>query len=228
MNARQAIGPPDDPQLDPNPDSDPVARVAAWRARGAAEADPVGFGVTEALARRAAAVRGVARGLMIRRIEQRLADHVAGSAGSPGAAAASAPADGLAALRALVDRLTRGAAQPQPAPQSPGSADQGPLTPEPRPLNAVAAYKGTWSRLRAEQRLRQALAQVPSMAGPLNSSQVVHRALQAIHELSPAYLDAFMAHVDTLLWLEQASGGDLPVRAAPRSAKPRRTRATPG
>ena len=44
------------------------------------------------------------------------------------------------------------------------------------------------------------------MAGPLNSSQVMNRTLQAMRDLSPEYLDAFMAHVDTLLWLEQASG----------------------
>jgi hypothetical protein len=79
----------------------------------------------------------------------------------------------------------------------------------------VTAFKGTWSRLRAEQRLRQALAQVPAMAGPLNSSLVINRTLQAMRDLSPEYLDAFMLNVDTLLWLEQASGaGDLTPRAA--------------
>jgi hypothetical protein len=51
------------------------------------------------------------------------------------------------------------------------------------------------------------------MAGPLNSSHLVNLALQAMRDLSPAYLDAFMLHVDTLLWLEQASGaGDLAAR----------------
>ena len=79
----------------------------------------------------------------------------------------------------------------------------------------MTAFKGTWSRLRAEQRLRQALAQVPAMAGPLNSSHVINRTLQAMRDLSPEYLDAFMLHVDTLLWLEHASGGaDLSLRAA--------------
>ena len=78
--------------------------------------------------------------------------------------------------------------------------------------------------MRADQRLRQALAQVPAAAGPLNSSQVVNRALQAMRELAPAYLDAFMSHVDTLLWLEQASGGDL----TPRPAPPAEARRGPG
>lgn len=95
--------------------------------------------------------------------------------------------------------------------------------PPPRPLKAVAAFHRTWSRLRAEQRLRQALDQVPAKAGPLNSAHVVSRALQALHALSPAYLDAFMAHVDTLLWLEQHSGaGDLAPRAAASAEPPTR------
>ena len=111
----------------------------------------------------------------------------------------------LAGLSALVDRLGR-----VPAPTS---ASAGAATP---PLRSVSAFKDTWSRLRAEQRLRQALAGVPAQAGPLNSSHVVHRALQALHDLSPAYLDAFIAYIDTLLALDDASGGqDRPTRAAP-------------
>ncbi|HRD99112.1 MAG TPA: DUF2894 domain-containing protein, partial [Rubrivivax sp.] len=110
-----------------------------------------------------------------------------------------------AGLSALVDRLGR-----VPAPTS---AAAGVSTP---PLRAVSTFQDTWSRLRAEQRLRQALAVVPAQAGPLNSSQVVHRALQALHELSPAYLDAFIVYLDTLLALDDASGGlDRLTRPAP-------------
>lgn len=116
----------------------------------------------------------------------------------------------LAGLSALVDRLGR---VPAPAP------NRTTLPAAARPLRAVSAFKGTWSRLRAEQRLRQALAEVPPQAGPLNSSHVVHRALQTMHALSPEYLDAFMSHVDTLLALEQASGGDLQTRPALRKTR---------
>ena len=70
-------------------------------------------------------------------------------------------------------------------------------------------FKSIWVRLRAERLLHQALAQVPSLAGPLNSSHVVNRALHTMRDLSPEYLDAFMSHIDTLQWLEQASGADL-------------------
>jgi hypothetical protein len=112
----------------------------------------------------------------------------------------------LAGLSELVDRLGR-------TPQRPAATLSGAAPP--RPLKAVASFKGTWSRLRAEHRLREALAQVPASAGPLNSSHLVNQALQAMRELSPQYLDAFMSHIDTLQWIEQASGaGDLAPRAA--------------
>ena len=92
-------------------------------------------------------------------------------------------------------------------------------------LKTVTAFQGTWSRLRTEQRLRQALAQVPPKAGPLNSSQVVHRALQTMQALSPAYLDAFLAHVDGLIGLEQAAGAmpETGPRTAPAAEARRRT-----
>lgn len=166
--------------------------------------DPVEAAVLAAMQRRAAALQGPAQQWLLQRIEaRRAAPPPAGPRPSP-----RHPAGALAELSNLVDRLGRMApAQKAAAPQ---------------PLKAVAAFKGTWSRLRAEQRLRQALSQVPAMAGPLNSSHVVNRALQTLHGLSPEYLDAFMSHVDTLLWLEQASGGDLAPRAPARGRGPAR------
>jgi Protein of unknown function (DUF2894) len=126
----------------------------------------------------------------------------------------------LAGLSELVDRLGRSPSLPG-APITRATSRTAPL----RPLKAVTSFKGTWSRLRAENRLREALAQVPASAGPLNSSHIVSRALQSMRDLSPEYLDAFMLHIDTLLWLEQASGaGDL----TPRSATPTEAKRRPG
>jgi hypothetical protein len=224
---------------------DPIAAVEAWRERGAAQVDPVGFGVIEALARRAGAQQDEARQLLTRRVEDLLAEHAALKPRGATSAAAEAEARRavLTGLSELVDRLGRSptSSLPSPSPPGPGAArrteaQQIASLSDPEPpasLTAVTAFKGTWSRLRADQRLRQALAQVPASAGPLNSSQVVNRALQAMRELAPAYLDAFMAHVDTLLWLEQASGGgDLMPRPPPPAdgrrgpgARPRVTRA---
>lgn len=197
---------------------DPIAAVEVLGARGAATVDPVGFGVIEALARRAAAQQGEARRLLMRRVEELRIEHVAAK---PAATQADKAPDepaarrcALAGLSDLVDRLGRppatsvllssprlGAARQTEAPITAPLSRTAP----PPPLKTVVLFKGTWSRLRAEHRLRQALAQVPAMAGPLNSSHLVNRALQAMRDVSPQYLDAFMSHIDTLQWLEEAS-----------------------
>jgi hypothetical protein len=220
---------------------DPWAALEACRASGAAQADPVGFAVIEALARRAAAQQGEARELLMRRVDALLARHAALQHSAPTAGASAAPCEpaarrgALGALSELIDRLGRLSASPGQTLSSPAGSPRPATTPKsvslstmapPESLKSVTAFKGTWTRLRADQRLREALAQVPAMAGPLNSSHLVNRALQTMRDVSPEYLDAFMSHIDTLLWLEQASGmGDLtPARAT--AAEPKRQPAT--
>ncbi len=212
---------------------DPSAALEARRASGAAQVDPVGFAVIEALARRAAAQHGEAREWLMRRVDALLARHAALPHGAftpaaPASAAHSEPAarrGGLGALSELIERLGRLPASPVGSPSQPDAPKSAPLSTmaPPASLKSVTAFKGTWTRLRADQRLREALAQVPAMAGPLNSSHLVNRALQTMRDVSPEYLDAFMSHIDTLLWLEQASGtGDLtPARATPIEPKRR-------
>ena len=199
-------------------DDDPIAAVERWRAQRAGGVDPVRLGIVEALARRAGAMQGDARALVLQRIDALLVDPPATQPTGTGLAvpAPAARRAVLATLSELVDRLGRTPTTPRTAPARTGAsattATAAARSPSavPASLKSVTAHKGTWSRLRAEQRLRQALAQVPANSGPLNSSHVTNRTLQALRELSPEYLDAFMRHVDTLLWLEQASGaGDL-------------------
>lgn len=81
-------------------------------------------------------------------------------------------------------------------------------------LQAVRRFRGTWSRLSAQERLRQTLAQVPPQAGPLNALHLLHRALVQMQDLSPDYLQHFVAHVDALLWLEQVHSAALAPAAA--------------
>ena len=177
-------------------------------------ADALRAAVAEALQRRAAAHDGEARQLIEQRVQRWQGER---PADTPPPAEPAASRGALAGLSALVDRLGRVTAttvQAAPPARAATAAPRGmtpraatPRAPTPAPLKSVAAFQHTWSRLRAEQRLRQALAQVPAQAGPLNSSHLVHQVLREMHRLSPAYLDAFMAHVDTLLRLEQDSGG---------------------
>ena len=92
-----------------------------------------------------------------------------------------------------------------------------------RELSTLRQFRGSWARLSAEQRLRQALAQVPAQAGPLNSNHLVHRALVAMQEISPAYLQRFVNYVDTLLWLDQQQTATSPAATSARQEKRRGT-----
>lgn len=167
------------------------------------KAGPMGAAVIEALLRRAEASTGPQQALLLQRAQARMAALAEQTEGVEPAIAGLAPpavSTALQGLSALIDRLGR-----EPA-ASAAAATSVASTPA---LKAVATHKRTWMRLRAEQRLRQATAQVPAAPGPLNASHLVNRLLQTLHTLSPDYLDAFMAQVDALLWLEQASGGAL-------------------
>jgi hypothetical protein len=72
--------------------------------------------------------------------------------------------------------------------------------------------------VRTGQQLRVAEVLVPQNAGPLNSSSLVHRALSLMRELSPGYLQQFLAYADALSWLEQLNaGGTPPAKEPPRA-----------
>lgn len=83
-------------------------------------------------------------------------------------------------------------------------------------LRSAHAFRDTWSRLRAEDDVAQAVQRGPENAGPLNSHMLVLRTLGLLSELSPDYLRRFMAHADTLLWLDDATTR---LKAAPAKAK---------
>jgi hypothetical protein len=73
-------------------------------------------------------------------------------------------------------------------------------------LRSAQAFRETWSRICAEEEVSEAVQRGPDNAGPLNSHMLVLRTLGLMRELSPDYLRRFMAHADTLLWLDQAGG----------------------
>jgi hypothetical protein len=70
-------------------------------------------------------------------------------------------------------------------------------------LKSVRAFQRTWSRIRVQDRLDAALRAGPENAGPLNSHMLVLRSLQRMRTISPAYLQRFVSHVDTLLSLDR-------------------------
>jgi hypothetical protein len=64
--------------------------------------------------------------------------------------------------------------------------------------------------------LAQSQASLPVNAGPLNSQQLVHRALTLMQGAAPGYLHQLMAYVDALSMLEpfQPSAAAVPAEAA--------------
>jgi hypothetical protein len=191
--------------------ADVRALLDAWRARGADRLDPVRFHLIEALERRAATHAGEARRLIDARLAQLLnafADDLASEASNSEYALRGDTHRG--ALGSLVDSIARA---------EPGHPVSG-VRHEPDP-ELVEYFRKTWSRVRTEKQLRQSLDQVPVNAGPLNSSSLVHRALSLMRELSPGYLQQFLAYADALSWLEQLNASvaaEAPVKEATRAS----------
>jgi hypothetical protein len=164
----------------------------------------------DALARRAAGCEGPVRA----RLEARLATlraQAAGAENTPAPGSSDEPSPPTPAPSPLATLLEHIAQQAGPAPE----------------LKTLQRFRRTWSRLAADQRVVRSRTRLPDHAGPLNSQRLVHRALTTMRELSPDYLERFVAHADALLWLESAGGGDLltgkdVLQAGAAPAKPKR------
>jgi hypothetical protein len=189
----------------------PAARATldAWRERGADRLDPMRFRFIEALDRRAVAHSGEARRILDDRLSA-LLDAYAGDleraeADTGNAGGAVSPAEpARSALAGLIDTLAGPAHESDEASKA-GHAERRTRTyPE---LEWLPHFREIWSKLSAEQQVRQSLEQVPGNAGPLNSSSLVHRSLALMRELSPGYLQQFLSYVDALSWIEQINGG---------------------
>jgi len=185
--------------------------------------DPVHMRLVEAFARRADAHTGAAR----RVLDARLAALRARPAPSRDVAPVDAS---TGAARGPLADLVDHAARLKPAPvlgggTAPRSALPGKPVPTPAPEpQTLQFFQRTWSRLSADRRLAQSRDTLPDNAGPLNSQHLVHRSLTLMRELSPEYLQHFVAYVDALQWLEQCNEADAAEALLPRrSAALRRT-----
>jgi hypothetical protein len=206
----------------------PEAELAALRAAGLDQADPVRFAYLQALARRLPAQPARAQALLAERLSRpppRCARFPRPA--SPPPPSAPVPAGGWAPCwRSWPRRRPRWRLRPPaPGPRLPsaGRAQPTPAAVAPVELKSVRHFRQAWKRLNAEQRLAQSRAALPQNAGPLNSQHLVHKALQQMRQLSPAYFERFVAQVDGLMWLEQALG-----EAAAREPASGRPGAEPG
>lgn len=73
-------------------------------------------------------------------------------------------------------------------------------------LRSARRFRETWERIGAETQVQQAQARAPQNAGPLNPERLIIKTLAHMGECSPHYLRRFLAHTETLMWLEQGLG----------------------
>lgn len=197
----------------------PRATLRAWRERGVDGIDPLRYAVIDALARRASEHEGEARRLLEARLSTLVAEHAQRVAqrSVPGAQG-DATCGARGAVGELADLLDRHAAD-----RDGGAARAFPH------MRALDGFRELWSRMRMQGQLRQALADEPEDAGPLNSGRLVHRSLTLMREASPDYLQSFLSYVETLSWLERMSNDGVlpneePARAAVADRRRQRTR----
>lgn len=193
---------------------DPVALHARL---AALEAD----GVTAPALRRAAALLRRLPGqdaalaaLLQQRVQALLDDCQRLATTQPAAAASVSRGDdsGDGGLAVLLQVLASARIAPSPA------AAAAPVAVALQPSPLLQEARLAWRTLRARSQLQQALAQSQEHAGPLNSSRLLLRALEAMQAASPGYAECFLAHLDVLAALE-------PLVAAPtraEAAAPRR------
>lgn len=202
-----------------------IAELAALRTQPEAPFDPVRLHFLEAMARRAQAHHGTTRRLLESKLAAGLQDYQ-----DRAAQAQTLPVQsGAPRLPSPLVELTRQLAQQQLTDGVSNDAARGTDVGHRRELKSVRNFRGTWSQLSLDRQMAQALAQAPENAGPLNSQQLVLRALSSMRTLSPAYFQHFMSYANSLLWLEQADSKPPVKIAAPvdgaKKSKTTRTRA---
>lgn len=171
-------------------------------------ADPVRQRLIDGLTRRAERLPPAARALVEARLLALREQPLCVPPPAPAPAPAARSPGPLAALRVLLD-----------SDEAVACAAAGAVSP-PLELKTVRRYRRTWTRLGAEQRLVQALSQVPPQAGPLNTPRLLHQALCLMRDTAPDYLQHLATQLEALLWLEQAGGLD----SAPRGRAAATTR----
>lgn len=206
------------------------AQLDVWREQGVDRLDPVRFYLMDALATRAARHDGEARRL----IDQRLADLLEAYAHDverslpqgEAAKASIAASNGEATpgpFGELIEQLARAS---EVRGESTTMKLSSPATALPE-MELLGEFRRIWSAVRTESQLRQSMEQAPENAGPLNSRALVHRTIALMRELSPGYLQYFLAYVDDLSWMERMNGGSasLAREAVPSAAPKKRSRA---
>lgn len=188
----------------------PQARLNAWREAGADRVDPLRFGLMRALADRAERHDGLVRQQLDARLAA-LADAYAEVVANraPAVSAITHSASPLSALLAHLNEVPLQYPLPLHASNAGVAQDRDVTdTNDAALMPALDEFQQLWSRIRIESLLRQCLDSLPEDAGPLHSSVLTYRAMALMQDISPDYLQHFIAYVDVLTWMDQLGGGE--------------------
>ena len=187
----------------------------ALRSAGAQRIDPVQWHYLQTLAQRWEQAHGAVHDALELKLRVALADYDTKFQQAPvqsalpaSSAPSPSPSAGLAAFIEL-NRYMRSRTQATTAEDASGDGRSA------SEMKSVHQFKQAWSKISTEEKVTQALTQGPENAGPLNSHRLVLRTLALMRDLSPSYLQRFMSHMDTLLWLDKVN-----LKQAPAQAKP--------
>lgn len=164
--------------------SEVLAQLEALRQAGAHHRDPVRFAYLESFATRLAESRRAPSQKHQEKLEQALADYQARadtddeSQGDPTTPPYQSP------LATLLTRL-----------RGDGEA--------PVELKALAPIREAQAKQQLAARIQHAITHTPGDAGPLNAHRQVARALAALQEVSPEYLEHLVTYLDDLMVLEK-------------------------
>jgi len=203
-------------------------QLDAWREQGVDRLDLVRFHFMDALEKRSTRHDGETRRLLDERLKALMAAYAVDveraqeNADTPMKAAAG---DSVRALFVeLHGLLAHAAATRGDNTVAATSRAAAPAMPE---MELLGEFRKIWSSVRTESQLRQSMEEAPENSGPLNARALVQRAVGLMRELSPGYLQHFLAYVDDLSWIEQMNGSAMPLHrdAAQGEAPKKRTRA---
>lgn len=219
--------PQDPPRVCPVPDrpegstpegsawADIQARLAQGQATQVGQDDPLRRHYLQTLAERARGQPPAVQARLRDTLVQRLQAWPASAKATAAQRQTPVQAQGPSALAALLQDM---APTPAPSAAHPHRADPAIRLGESPRIRQLRAQLRQWA---VQQQFSQAMALAPQNAGPINSHRLVLRSLERMREISPAYLQRFMVHLDSLMalhaWQQPAKG----------SGRPSRTRKSP-
>lgn len=196
--------------------------LEALRAAGAPRFDAVGWHYLEILAERSRMQSGAAQALLQHKLQAALKNLQLRMSAAAAEPVPPIPANRVPSpLAVLLEDM-------KPKTGATGAQNPGQLGAWRAQSPRVQQFRKQLSRISVQKQVTQAMAQAPQNAGPINSHMLVLRSLGMMRDISPDYLNRFMAHVDTLLCLDEAEKGKLPARKVASKLPPKSTGSVSG